>query len=95
MKKMTVFVIFRSGISGGTATLSIRIGEWLVNNGYEVLYICQNYNDMNNVKTMKKKGIQVYKWGLKEIVDNLSKKYNGCEFNVLTYSLNEFLFINS
>jgi len=91
----TVFVIFRSGISGGTATLSIRIGEWLVNNGYEVLYICQNYNDMNNVKTMKEKGIQVYKWGLKEIVNNLSKKYNSCKFNVLTYSLNEFLFVET
>ena len=91
----TVFVIFRSGISGGTATLSIRIGEWLANNGYEVLYICQNYNDMNNVRTMKEKGIQVYKWGLKQIVNKLSKKYNSCNFNVLTYSLNEFLFIET
>jgi len=91
----TVFVIFRSGISGGTATLSIRIGEWLVNNGYEVLYICQNYNDMNNVRTMKEKGIQVYKWGLKQIVNKLSKKYNSCNFNVLTYSLNEFLFVET
>jgi len=91
----TVFVIFRSGISGGTATLSIRIGEWLVNNGYEVLYIYQNHNDMNNVKTMKEKGIQVYKWGLKEIVNNLSKKYNSYKFNVLTYSLNEFLFVET
>jgi len=90
-----IFVIFRSGISGGTATLSMRIGECLVCKGYEVIYICQIINDENNVRSMEDKGIKVYQWKLKDAGRKLSEYYRDCKLNVLTYSLNEFIFIES
>ncbi len=89
----TIFVILRSGISGGTATLSIRIGECLIKKGCEVIYICQEYNDLNNVKTMNDKGIKVYRWKLNEIEYNLSVLCKKCNYRFLTYSLEEFLFV--
>lgn len=88
-------VIFRSGISGGTATLSIRIGEWFLENGYEVLYICQECNDCNNVKIMNNMGIKVHKWQLPEIKKLFKQNYGDNKFIALTYSLDEFIYVES
>lgn len=90
-----VFIIFRSGISGGTGTLSIRIGEYLLNKGYEVAYICQIINDENNLKIMKDIGIKVYQWDLEDVVHKIVTNFKNKECIALTYSLNEFLFIES
>lgn len=92
--KSSVFVILRSGISGGTGTLSIRLGEVLKKNGYEVLYICQEMNDLNNVNSMEEKGVKVHIWELSDICSNLANQYgNKKSFCFLTYSLNEYLFV--
>ena len=88
-------VIFRSGISGGTATLSIRIGEWFLEKGYEVLYICQECNDCNNVKIMNNMGIKVHKWQLPEIKKLFKQNYGDNKFIALTYSLDEFIYVES
>lgn len=91
----TKIVIFRSGISGGTATLSIRIGNWLNKNGYDVIYICNKINDYNNFKSMKEKGIEVFVWRQENISSKLKKRYSDSKFIFLTYSLNEFIFIET
>lgn len=90
-----VIIILRSGISGGTGTLSIRIGEWLVDSGYEVIYVCQTINDINNAESMKEKGIIVFRWEINEIAKNIINAYDGCQFIFLTYSLDEFLFVET
>ena len=89
------FVICRYDISGGTATLSLRLGEWLVGKGYDVVYICQEFNDVNNVTAMRKKGIRVHRWSTEEVGYNLKDHYGGRTFCFLTYSLNEFLYVES
>ncbi len=88
-------VIFRSSISGGTATLSIRIGEWFLKNGHEVLYICQEYNDLNNVRIMNELGIKVHKWELSKIKLLFKQNYNYNNYIALTYTLDEFIFVES
>lgn len=90
-----VFVTLKDDILGGTATLSIRIGEYLVKNGYEVIYVTQVFNDVNNLKLMNEKGIIVYKWDIRNIYFNLFQRYNNRTLIFLTYTLHEFLFIEN
>jgi len=90
----SIYVILRSGISGGTGTLSIRIGTWLVSKGYEVVYICQEINDANNARTMESKGIKVHCWSLKETINNIYRVYGkNRRYSFLTFSLLEFAFV--
>lgn len=88
-----VFVILKDDILGGTATLSIRIGEYLVSEGYDVLYITQILNDMNNLKAMQEKGIKVFQWELNKISINISQMYNEEKLVFITYSLNEYFHV--
>jgi hypothetical protein len=53
-------IIYRSGISGGTATLSFRLGKELVNRGYNVFYILERNNDISNYNLFVKHGIKVF-----------------------------------
>jgi len=88
-----IYVILRSSTSGGTGTLSIRIGTWLVSKGYGVVYICQEINDVNNVRTMESKGIKVFCWKYNEIAEQLTTIYGRDQrYRFLTYSLEEFVF---
>lgn len=90
------FIILRSGMSGGTGTLSIRLGKNLIENGYTVIYIYQEENDLNNARIMEENGIKIYLWELKNIYKKLTEVF-GIEQNYyfLTYSLSEFLFVES
>lgn len=87
----TAFVFSYSDISGGTATLSIRIAEWLLDRGYSVLYICQKYNDMSNVKAMNELGVKVHKWKLTNLSKELKVNYNFEKYIFLSYTLDGFI----
>lgn len=91
-----IFVFLRSGISGGTGTLSIRLSENLIKKGYEVLYICQEINDINNANNLRKIGVEVHKWKQNKVSDKLIQTYGrNRNYIFLTYSLNEFLIVES
>lgn len=90
------FIFLRTGISGGTGTLSIRLSESLIKKGYEVLYICQEINDINNEDSLKKIGVKVHKWKQNKVPDKLIQTYGRKQkYIFLTYSLNEFLIVES
>ncbi len=91
----TKIIIYREDTLGGTGTLSIRMGGYLVSLGYEVIYICHVYNDTNNVDSMLHAGIKVIKCAKDKVKTNLKTLYSNDKFSVLTYSLNEFLFMES
>ncbi len=57
MNKLCVF--FVNGISGGTATLSYRIGKRFKSLGYDVVYLCPMNNDAFNVRLLTEAGIEV------------------------------------
>ncbi|WP_313163899.1 hypothetical protein [Sedimentibacter sp.] len=90
------FVFLRTGVSGGTGTLSIRLSESLIKKGYEVLYICQEINDINNAENLKKLGVKIHKWKESKISNNLIQIYGSRKrYIFMTYSLNEFLLVES
>jgi len=92
--KKPTYVILRGGTSGGTGTLSLRIGTWLVDNGYDVIYICQIINDINIVNSMISKGIKVHCLPLRRVLKKISMLYGKeTHYVFLTYSLDEYLFV--
>lgn len=94
MRKPIYVFFFLPGTGGGTATLSIRIGEYLVKKRYEVLFICQKITDTNSVQTMSDVGIKVYCWEPNKICSNMIKKYGeGKKYVFLVYRLEEYLMV--
>lgn len=66
-----VFVVFRSGMSGGTATLSYRIGIKFIECGYKVLYVYESINDKDNYALFLKSGFEViHKSNIKKHLDD-------------------------
>lgn len=89
--KQKRIIIYRSGISGGTATLSLRIFVKLIEQGFECYYIYYENNDINNIKYFKEIGIVLI--DIKHsslLVNNLNDLCSGDdEIIVVTYSLKE------
>lgn len=90
-----VFVFLYPGTSGGAGTLSIRLGKFLVNLGYEVIYICEEVTDDYNMKIMKENGIKVLELRKKDIIQGLCRHTNNFNLTFLTYRLDEFLFVET
>lgn len=84
-------IIYRHDTLGGTGTLSYRLGKWFIENNYEVIYLCEVFNDMNNVNDMLNVGVKVRKWKYKDIISNLNSEFGKKEYIVLSYSMYEFL----
>ena len=69
-------IIYRSGMSGGTATLSFRIGGWFIKHNKRVLYAYKSINDIDNYNLFKREGFLLsnkkdIKKFLKKIIDNV------------------------
>lgn len=87
-----IFIIYRSGLSGGTGTLSVNIGRYLKEKQYEVIYICKEENDDGNSKQLKEMGIKVYCWDNNFILKKLNRIYKtDSNYYVITYSLIEYV----
>lgn len=84
-------IIYRHDTLGGTGTLSYRLGKWLVQNNYEVIYLCERFNDKNNVDDMIDVGIKVRRLQYKDIVIKLNNEFGNRSYIVLSYSMYEFL----
>ncbi len=56
-KKACVFLVH--GMSGGTATLSYRIGQEYMSRGYSIFYICSEMNSMDNYRLFSQAGFNV------------------------------------
>lgn len=94
MKKLFVFLV--GGSAGGTATLSLRMGRWLIRHEWDVVYICPKYTDENNIALMKEIGIKTHKWQIKEMVKNFMKEYDHfSEFYFVSYVVDLFLISDS
>lgn len=89
-----IYVILCSGTSGGTGTLSIRLGERLVNRGCKVLFICREYTDVNNVQLMENVGIKVSCVQDNEVCSYLLTECGELSnFVFLTYTLEQYLLV--
>lgn len=90
-----VYVILSPGSAGGTGTLSIRVSTELVNRNQDVVYICQEFTDLNNIKVLRTLGVKVLRLEKKHICNNLVELYgDNADFIFLSYTLNEYLFID-
>ncbi len=92
MKKCIVFIVH--GISGGTATLSLRVGKKLLDNGYDVYYLKHSSNSAINENLFAKSGICVitddYKNWISKLVE-ISKSYSNCILMTYSFELLQYV----
>lgn len=89
-----IYVILYPGTTGGTGTLSIRLGGDLVRRGHQVLFVCRELTDVDNAQLMEKVGIKVICVGNRNICSYLLKEYGrDSSFIFLTYRLNEYFLV--
>lgn len=90
----SMFIIYYPDTTGGTATLTIRLGKQLIKHGYRVILICNRITDKNNEILMGEIGIEVYCWDYKEAYNNFLKMSNDqIHYIFLTYRLDDYLLI--
>lgn len=88
-----IYVIIAQGSSGGTATLSIRISQKLINKNQEVVYICEEISDINSAMELKKIGVTLLEIEKNQISIELFDLYGfDAEYVFLSYTLDEYLF---
>lgn len=92
MKEKICILIARTGMSGGTGTLSIRLAQWARENNYYCVYLCTENNSKANYDMLKRYGVQIvcrndttYKLQFKSIYNNSIQYY------ALTYSIYEYV----
>ena len=81
---MRKYFFYRSGMAGGTATLSLRIAKALLSEGYPVFYIYKNLNDNNNYASFRSMGVVMLTE--ENVKDNAGADD---EITVLTYTVEE------
>lgn len=94
MGNMLLFLV--KGISGGTATLSYRIGQKFQNEGYDVYYIYELANDTNNEKMLigdRFKLIRTNERKWKKTIIDTCKKYKNAI--LITYTIDYFTLIDT
>lgn len=94
MNKLIIFLV--KGISGGTATLSYRIGCEYIRQGGEAFYVYDLCNDSKNENLLINAGfmlVQSCEKNWKKTVQDICKRYN--HVIAFTYTLNNYYLLDS
>ena len=84
-------VFYRCGISGGTATLAMRLGKKLIEGGHDVYYLFYENNNINNVESMQKIGIKAVQKEKIDLLDYAKKLCLQDECKYICYTLKEYV----
>lgn len=91
----TCYAIARSGVSGGTGTLSLRLIRELHQKGYYCAYLCCENNAADTMKQMEAVADEVvccFDSSYKKQFESIKNRYE--QFVILTYSVDEYLSID-
>ncbi|MBR5907070.1 MAG: glycosyltransferase [Bacteroidales bacterium] len=96
MAKEECFIIAREGVSGGTGTLSLRLFEYIKQEGGRCVYLCCENNAPQNYALMERvvdEIVCVQDISFTKQFDSIKNKYKS--FCFLTYSIAEYVAIST